>query len=107
MATKKQNYYDGLNEEMKVRYDLKIEMCNGCDPYVLKAKELSVDRSDFPEITLIDIGNYMVHSQSSFTKRSFKAYKSMEGYKFFESGFVLSLGARKMDNTAILKGKVR
>lgn len=106
MARKKLNYYDSLNEEMKLRYDVKIRHCGGTDPYVIHEKDLSADRSDFPEITLIDIGNYMVHSMSTFTKRSFKAYKSMEGFKFFESGFVLSLGAKKIEDKAILKGKV-
>lgn len=107
MASKKLSYYEGLNTETKTRYDLKIEQCGGTDPYAINQKDLSVSRSDFPEITLIDIGNYMVHALSSFTKRSFKAYKSMEGYKFFESGFVLSLGAKKIDNKSILRGKVR
>lgn len=74
---------------------------------VLKEKNLSVDRSDFPEITLFDIGNYMIYSISSFTKRSLKAYKSLEGYKFFESGYVLSVGAIKIGDSTILKGKVR
>lgn len=92
---------------MRTRYDLKIEQCGGIDPYSINEKDLSVDRSDFPLITLFDIGNYMIYSVSAFTKRSFKAYKSMEGYKFFESGHVMSLGARKIQNTTILKGKVR
>lgn len=107
MGTKKRSYYESLSPEMRSRYDIKIEPLGGIDPYTINEKSLSVDRSDFPEITLLDIGNYMIHSVSSFTKRSFKAYKSMDGYKFFESGNVLSLGAKRTENKALLKGKVR
>lgn len=81
MATKKLNYYDGLNEEMKLRYDSKIDLCGGIDPYSVSEKNLSLDRTDFPEVTLIDIGNYLVHSVSSF-------------------------GAKKIGETAVMKGKV-
>lgn len=106
METRKSKYYDTLSEDMKLRYESKIKQCGGIDPYVMKEKELSVNREDFPEITLLDIGNHMIHSVSPYTKRAFKAYKSMEAYSFFESGFVLTLGARKIDDIRILQGKV-
>lgn len=103
MGTKKVSYYENLSDGMKIRYDSKIEQCGGTDPYTIKEKGLSVKRADFPEITLLDIANYMVHSVSYCTKRAFKAVKSMEAYKFFESGFVLTLGARKINNIAMGK----
>lgn len=107
MATKRSKYYETLSEDMKLRYDLKIKLCGGIDPYTLTKNNLSIDRQDFPEITLLDIGNYMIHSVSSFSKKAFKAYKSMESYSFFESGFVLYIGSKKIDSLSILFGKVR
>lgn len=99
-------YYNDLSEEMKLRYEAKIKNCAGIDPYILKDKELSNNRSDFPEITLLDIGKHMVHSVSPFTKKQFKNYKGMEAYSYFESGFVLKIGSKKFENLAILKGRV-
>lgn len=98
-------YYNSLSGDVKGRYDDKIRKC-GCDPFAIKKKELSLNTSDFPEITILDIGEYLVHSVSSFTKRKFSAYKSTEGYKYFESGFVLSIGAKKHKEYAILRGRV-
>lgn len=98
-------YYRGLNGDVQDRYKEKIKEI-GCDPYTLKKKELSVDPKDFPEITILDIGKYLIHSISSFTKKKFSAYKSSDAYKYFESGFVLDIGSRKYKDHAILKGRV-
>lgn len=100
-------YYDSLSEDAKLRYNEKIHKCGGIDPYTLKASDLSENRKDFPEMTLLDIGNHMIHSVSPFTKNAFKAYKSMEAYSFFESGFVTNIGSRKTNDLAIIKGNVR
>lgn len=98
-------YYKTLSGDVKKRYDEKIRKC-GCDPFAIKKKELSVNPKDFPEITILDIGEYLIHSVSSFTKKKFSAYKSTEAYNYFESGFVLNIGSKKHKEFAILKGKV-
>lgn len=95
-----------LTADVKDRYEKKIEKCGGIDPYTLTAKDLSVDPKDFPDITVLDIGNYMIQSISPYTKRSFNAYKSTEAYSFFESGFVLSVGSKKINDFVILVGRV-
>lgn len=100
-------YYQKLPADTKIRYDEKILKCCGIDPYTLKENELSNEKNDFPEISLLDIANHMIHSMSPFTKKQFKNYKGMEAYSFFESGFVLNIGSKKLDNTAILRGRVR
>lgn len=98
-------YYKSLSGDVKERYDEKIRKC-GCDPYAIKKKDLSDSPRDFPEITILDIGEYLVHSVSAFTKKKFSAYKSTEAYKHFESGFVLNVGSKKIKQNAILKGEV-
>lgn len=95
-----------LTGDVKERYDKKITECGGIDPYTLMRKDLSVDPKDFPDITVLDIGNYMIQSVSPYTKRSFNAYKSTEAYSFFESGFVLSVESKKENDLAILEGRV-
>lgn len=104
MGTRSKYYNE--SEETKLRYEEKIKNCAGIKPCTLKDKELSYSLSDFPEITLLDIGKYMVHSVSPFTKKQFKNYEGMEAYSFFQSGFVLKIGSKKIENTAVLKGKV-
>lgn len=85
-----------LSADVKDRYDNKISKCGEIDPYTLLAKDLSVHPKDFPDITVLDIRNYVIQSVSPYTKRSFNAYKSTEAYSFFESGFVLSIGSKKL-----------
>lgn len=106
METKRSKIYMTLTGDVKDRYENKIVECGGIDPYSLVAKDLSVDPKDFPDITVLDIGNYMIQSVSPYTKRSFNAYKSTEAYSFFESGFVLSIGSKKTNDLVILIGRV-
>lgn len=67
--TKSVYYYYG---DVKHRYDEKIQKCGGIDPYTIKLKDLSSNPKDFPQITIYDITDYMIHSVSSYTKRFFK-----------------------------------
>lgn len=95
-----------LTGENKNRYDEKVLECGGVDPYIIKAKDLSLDPKDFPDISMFDITNYMIHKVSPFTKKFYDNYKGTEAYVFFESGFVLSLGSKKIGDLAIIKGTV-
>lgn len=107
MEVRRSEYFENLSEEMKIRYEEKIKKCNKIDPYTINQKDLSTDRNDLPELTLWDIGNHLIYSTSPFTKKMFNAIKSTEGYSFFESGLVVFVGSKKIDNSVIVKGKVR
>lgn len=97
-----------LPSDVKKRYEEKMLLCSGIDPYSTKEKEMSLVSKDFPVIRVSDIANYMISSTSPYTKLPFNAYKSTEAYKYFQSGFVLSIGVSKTKNDlSILKGKVR
>lgn len=106
MEANKSVYYAKLSGDIRKRYEDKIKKCDGIDPYTLEAKDLSVDRKDFPNITVSDIENYMVCSISPFTHQTINAYKSTEAYRYFDSGFVLNIGAKTINSSAILAGKV-
>lgn len=106
MENKKSPYYERLSGDVKDRYDEKIRKCGGTDPYTIKPKNLSLNPKDFPQITIYDITEYMIHSVSSYTKKFFENYKGTEAYKFFESGFVINIGSKRDNNLAIVTGKV-
>lgn len=48
----------------------------------------------------------MICSISPFTHKSIQAYKSTEAYRYFDSGFVLNVESKTLNDTAILTGKV-
>lgn len=99
-------YYAKLTGDVKKRYDEKIKNCGGIDPYILEEEKLSVDRKNFPSINVSDIADYMICSISPFTHQTNNAYKSTEAYRYFDSGFVLNVGSKTINSTAILRGKV-
>lgn len=105
-STEKSHYYLKLSVDSQKRYDCKILHCSGIDPYTLYSKELSTNPKDFPEISMYDIGDYMVNSVSPFTKRFLDNYKGTEGYKYFESGFVLEMLSKPCNEVVIVLGKV-
>lgn len=103
----KSAYYAKLSDgDIKERYKEKMTKCGEIDPYTIPLNELSDNPKDFPEVTMYDITNYMIHSVSSFTKRFLDNYKGTDAFKYFESGFVMYIGSKTNKNTAIVLGKV-
>ena len=74
------------------------------DPYCFLLDSLSDE--DFPAIRSQNIFNYLVLSTSFCTSDSFKAYKSMESYKYFISGFVSNVRAKRFSELYAVLGKV-
>ena len=74
------------------------------DPYCLPVAELSKD--DLPPVQCTDIFNYLVVGKSFYTPQRFKAFKSLEGYKYFECGFVNCLGSKKFGSKYATVAKV-
>ena len=56
-------------------------------------------RDVLPPVQCTDIFNYLVLGTSFCSTERFKAFKSMDAYKYFECarGFVLSVAAKKID----------
>ena len=80
-------YYTGLTGSAKTRYREKVFKC-GFDPYMLKKSECSENLADYPSVEYPDIVNYLVLQTSWITGQQMKAYKSMDAYNFFVSGWV-------------------
>ena len=88
-------YYNSLTGPEKVRYKEKIDMC-GFDPYSLKNADFSEDPAQLPAVEYPDIVNYLVLQTSWATKQQMKAYKSLEAYNFFVSGWVNKLQTKQV-----------
>ena len=95
-------YAQGLSVSDKRRY---IEKISGIqDPYCIVASQLSKDV--LPLVQCTDIFNYLVLSKSFCTSKRFKAFKSLEAYRYFECGFVNYLGSKKFGNKYATVAKV-
>ncbi|XP_049524012.1 uncharacterized protein LOC125945767 [Dermacentor silvarum] len=101
-------YYSELVGSARVRYEEKVRMCDGMDPYTLRpGVDTTMDVNVFPEVTHGDIVNYLVYSSSFVTREEMKAFISMEAHNYFTSGWVRSLSAMRLqDEKVLLLGEV-
>lgn len=85
-----------------------MEKCEmvGVDPYSLKKSECGQAVEDFPKVYISDIQDYLVNSKSAFTVKSFRAYKSLDSYKFFEVGWVYDCMTKKINENIVVLGRV-
>ncbi|KAI8486972.1 hypothetical protein Bbelb_352320 [Branchiostoma belcheri] len=76
-----------LSGVAKARYEDKVAII-GFDPHSLEKSAFQTDLALVPMVEYPDIINYLVLSTSWGTNEQMNAYKSMEAYKFFVSGWV-------------------
>ncbi|KAK4884885.1 hypothetical protein RN001_001156 [Aquatica leii] len=106
----KSDYYKNLvlsGNDVLARYNKKIELINNVDPYTLQDKDLQFDTQSFPPVTSMDIVSYLVLTHSFYTGEQIKAYKSLLGYKYFESGFIQMIGTCKINTHIVVVGSVK
>ncbi|XP_026049118.1 uncharacterized protein LOC113036816 isoform X1 [Astatotilapia calliptera] len=58
--------------------------------------EYTTEVKDLPTIEAVDITNYLVLQTSYYTRQQMKAFKSLEAYNFFVSGWVHNLGTKRL-----------
>ena len=97
------DYARGLAISDQRRYLEKISTCE-VDPYCIPFAELSKDI--LPPVQCTDIFNYLVLGKSFCSSQRFKAFKSMEAYKYFECGFVNCLGTKIFSKNCVTVAKV-
>ncbi|XP_037561626.2 uncharacterized protein LOC119440828 [Dermacentor silvarum] len=96
-------YYSELVGSARVRYEEKVQMCDGMHPYTLRpGVDTTIDVNVFPEVTHGDIVNYLVYSSSFVTLEEMKAFKSMEADNYFTSGWARSLAAMPLRDEKVL-----
>ncbi|XDV26035.1 hypothetical protein PO909_029839 [Leuciscus waleckii] len=85
-------YYLGLPIEEKSRYLAKLKCDNVTlpDPFNKNLRQtfFSTDLSDLPEVSQVNIFEYLVEKECVYTREAFKAYRSLDAYNYFHSGKV-------------------
>lgn len=83
------NYVDTLvDNAARERYNRKLQIISNQDPYEIPVNAWRRNVEDLPSISYPDIVNYLVNTQSTYTLSELKAYKSLEAYNYFISGWV-------------------
>ena len=95
-------YTSNLSVSNKRRYLDKIRGVG--DPYLIPTNELQIDV--LPPVQCTDIFNYLVLGKRFCTSQRFKAFRSLDAYKYFESGFVNCLGSKAVGKKFVTVAKV-
>ena len=103
---KEKRYFKTLSGEGRKRYLEKIKILNNCDPFMMKTYELSDNLEELPEKSKMDLVNYLILTHSFYTGKQLKAYKTLEAYRFVESGFFQALKFKKIDEYYLVVGDV-
>ena len=99
------NYFLSLDDQSKRRSKVKINIIQGYDPYQIKKEELSSGISKFPPVTYPDIVNYFLFSLSPLTKEELKAYKSLDSYNQFVSGWIKEVKGKLFGESTLVIGQ--
>ena len=85
-------YYYELDEIAKERYRDKLQKLGGlADPYLEKSRDDHISIVDWqlwPEVEYPDIYNLLIATPSLYTGVSSKAYKSLDAYNYYASGWI-------------------
>ncbi|KAK6176048.1 hypothetical protein SNE40_014409 [Patella caerulea] len=99
-------YRDGLNSQERTRYESKLKLIGGEDPYEMVPSVWSEDVCLLPTVTYPDIVNYLVFSPSPYTSDDLKSFKGLDAYNQFVCGWVRDKTSRIMNDKYLVKAKV-
>ena len=82
-----------LANDQKEKYIGKLQKYNITDPYNVPQvcfNPLNKDCPSLPNCSYYDVYNYLIRRSSFYTEDDLQAYKSLDAYKYFESGYVMT-----------------
>ncbi|XP_077548335.1 uncharacterized protein LOC144161556 [Haemaphysalis longicornis] len=95
--------FAGLVGPTRARYEEKVNMCDGVDPYTLCAgTDTTADVELLPVTTHADIVNYLVLSTNYVSLAEMKAYKALEAHNYFTSGRVSGMTAMRLPSKRVI-----
>ena len=75
----------------------------GQDPYELPVKDWDDDVDLWPSVTYVDIGMYLLFSNSHYTQDQLKDFKNLDCYQKFANEWVREVYVKKLsDQTLVL-----
>lgn len=94
-------YFYTLDGPTRERYKQKANLV-GFDPFDLRKSDLSEDLGLIPGVEYPDIVNYLILQTSWATNSEMKAYKSLDAFNFFISGWVNTLMMKEVTETTVV-----
>ena len=91
-SSSKGSYSECLDQPHFARYQEKLLLIDGLDPYTVSKDAVVYNVDAFPKVIYPDIVNYLVFGPSPFSMEDMRAYKSLEAYNQFVCGWVRDLG---------------
>ena len=98
-------YFKSLDKKDRERYLDKTEVIGHIDPYTLK-RDTFEDVSHWPNVEHNDIFHYLVYTTSFISAQEMRAYKSLQSYDFFISGWVQDVSCTTINGKSVVIGKV-
>lgn len=96
------SYFAELVGPTRARYEAKISMCDGVEPYTLCAADTTTDVELLPVTTHADIVNYLVLWTNHVSLTEMKAYMSLEAHNYFTSGRVSGVTAKRLPSKRVI-----
>ncbi|KAG0422948.1 hypothetical protein HPB47_001234 [Ixodes persulcatus] len=97
------SYFEELMDPRQARYESKVMMCDGVDQFTLhNGADTTSDADVQPATTHVDIINYLVLSTNYVSLQQMKAFKALDAYNYFTSGWVKSLTAMGLPSKLIV-----
>ena len=99
------SYFEGLNKEAKARYNEKIALIDGNDPF---RKVVGGEIYDgVVPVDACDLVSYLVLQTSFVTSEQFKARKGLEAYNQLACGWINDVSTKKISGKYLTTGRVR
>ena len=96
-SVEKKSYFDGLTGRTRERYLEKLKLIDGADPYEIDHRSRKYDLSLYPDLVI-----HLSNTPSPYTSEDFQAYKRLEAFNQFLSGWVNKIRVMETgDNRAV------
>ena len=100
------SYREKLSALEAARYDDKLKLIDGCDPYQIESKKWSTDVGLLPPVQYYDVQHYLLYTTSAYTKEDLQAYKGLDAYNQFINGWVRERCAIVCGGNTVVSAKV-
>lgn len=88
-VTQYSSYYYALDENARKRYKENLQkLGEATNPYLKWQTGTTIEWQLWPEVEYPNIYNFLIATPSLFTSDSLKAYKSLDAYNYYISGWI-------------------